>query len=232
MNLVFTLCSSEAYWPKAMVALDSIRLHHPEAEIEIRNEEKDFPRKRMEQVLDWLERGYQVIALGADCVLYDSLHSMTELLADSATNIVLTPHVCYFPTNRVMALYETGSANGDCIGFNPTPESIGAVKWILKQPLAVSTGQFYEQTPLSMLPFVMGGVVVNRDESINIAWYNIHERRISFNWVGTPMITMFQFSGYDSAKLSTHWPNPTITPELKRLMLDYEAAVAKHARPS
>lgn len=236
MSLVFTLCSSKAYWPKAQVAVDAIKRYHPEVHIDLRNEECDFPRKRMQQVLDWLEKGHQVIALGADCVLYSPL-STKRILNQVGTNIVLTPHVVNFPTERVFELYDGGHANGDCIGLNPTFETIEAVKWVLAQPLGFSKGQFFEQTPLSSLPFLMSGVVINRDFTINVAWYNLHERNLQRTENGLYTVcgwglAMFQFSGYDSKKLSTHWPNPVITPVLQKLMTEYEMACQQHAQPS
>lgn len=228
---VFTLCSSKEYMPKAQVAIDSIKKHHPRAKIDLRNEEDNFPRKRMEQVLDWLKKGKQVVALGADCVLYAPLTTLIGPLDADWINCVLTPHVVNPPKDRVTQIYETGHANGDCIGLNSNKETIAAIEWILEQPLKEGPGQFYEQTPLSALPFILDGVVVNRDPTVNCAWYNMHEREIKTTQYGYLVndkpLTMFQFSGYDSTKLSKYWPNPTVTPALAKLMREYEASIEK-----
>ena len=235
--MVFVMFSTQGFFPRAAVAASSIKLHHPQDRLDlvtIPDKElvngyiPNMPRMRLERCLEHLRAGETVISVGADCVFYAPLQDFIAPPYEEA-NIVLTPHTVKPPADAA-AQYRCGAANADLVGFSPTQATIEAVEWLLKQPLALGPGQFYEQTPMSMLPFIMRGVEVSRDSSINVAYFNLHERELKKNFLGNYLVdnnplTMFQFSGWCPETLSKHWINPVITPTLKELMSAYQSEI-------
>lgn len=216
MKYHFVLCSTPSFMNRTQVAIDSIKKYHPSANVVLTMMEDSksggyipgLARKRIESVRDTLlqiERyNESVVMVGADCVFYSPLEVF------DIDKVMLFSHVLTLPDKNVKQLYRTGHANADIVIFKK--DSLDIVEWLLKQDLDdnLTNGAFYEQTYLSSLPFIDGGVSINRNPDINLAYFNIHERNLikkndkyyiknenpSRKYEFDYPLTMVQFSGF------------------------------------
>lgn len=249
-KLTFVMCASESFMDRANIALESIKKHHPKANIIFEKfEQKDksnssyylpgFARRRLELVKEQVDKciyGDLIVMVGADCVFYDNYFAghLSEDIFDAS--IVLCPHVIKPPKDNVKQLYRTGHANADFVIFNRHSKEV--LTWLLEQDLDddLKNGSFFEQTYLSALPFLFDDVVILRDNAeINFAYFNAHERTLTKNEKGdylvdgAPLI-MVQFSGFiDNApeRLSKHYSGVSAKGPLLELFSEYNQKVNK-----
>jgi hypothetical protein len=234
--ITFVVVNSDGYQPRANVCLDSIKKWYPEAVIrhEVFNGKENtsyvegLARRRLEIIKDVISNHKHIndvaIMLGADCVLYDRLPYTA-----TSSSLVLVPHVITPPSRGTTpGLYGTGHANGDFVAFRGLNTNI--VDWMLAQDIRedVHSGYFYEQTLLSVTPFIFDDVTILRDERVNVAYFNKHERLLDFEngryIVNNIPLAMFQFSGYLPGRLSKYYGGPVLG-AWKQILDEYEAAI-------
>lgn len=235
MNITFLTHASSHYDKQVAVLERSIKLHHPEA-LFLRFEPngnadgktyiKGLPRQRFSDVLFLLENESErlgkhdaVVLIGADCVLFNNLSHIKNLYlmeqSMKLADILMTSHINH-PTDPddgkgVNDYYKTGMINGDFVIFRNCKNTKEILRWLISQDTDtnnLSEGKFFEQTYLTALPFIFDGVEILRDDSINVAWYNLNERKLAFEndifTVGAgdykQPLKMFHFSGYEIDK--------------------------------
>jgi hypothetical protein len=190
--------------------LDEVRSGFPELmpyyfdEFEVCNALKPFLISLL------LEKGSDsVIYLDSDIFAVGSFETVWSTLVDHA--IVLTPHVLKAPAldlrfiNEV-SLIDQGIYNGGFSGWSNKPAVFEAIRW-MKQRLPVygfcrrPCGMFVDQKLIPFLPeYFPDNVMINRNPCLNIAFWNIHERNVSFDGKSfrcnkSPVI-FFHMSGY------------------------------------
>lgn len=214
MKLTFLTHASQHYNKQTHVLARSIFQHEKGANFQhvaVKGTDgktyiKGLPNQRFKDVLRLFDEGHEcVILIGADCVLFQEMKTLKFELTKPRVNVILTSHVLH-PCSNISDYYSTGLAQGDMIAFNNTLETKQILHWLINFDFDVndkSKGKFYEQTYLSTLPFLFEGVKVLRDETYNVAWFNLHERYIEENQykeeflVNALPLTMFHFSGFD-----------------------------------
>lgn len=168
-----------------------------------------------------------VVLLGADCVLYSDIDSLLEMPG----KIVLVPHVVT-PPPQSAPFYRTGHANGDVICFRK--ESLPIIDWLLTQPMRrdPKNGMFFEQSLLSSLPFFFDDVTICKDVTINYAYYNFFERKLTRKrgryFVNDRPLALCQFSGYidgEPEKISKYYQCPRPDNAVVRFFKEYEEAL-------
>lgn len=244
-NLEFLVFSSPSFMNKTRICLDSIKKFHPESAICLKmmldpkpNETyvDGLARKRLEKLRDMLVENPSrtVVLLGADCVLYDNIDGLREIMDESS--IIITPHVINPPKEHTAQLYKTGHVNADLIVVNRN--SLPILEWLLEQKIGYypDEGIFYEQTWLSALPFIFHDVHILKNPGFNLAYFNIHEREIvdysnmvkkyvvkhdgQLDW-----LSMIQFSGYEKGmlgKFSKHYNGMIVNELLLQLIEEYD----------
>lgn len=143
------------------------------------------------------------------------LDALVARLKSAGTPIVVTPHSSApfpddgdSPTNLEMAV--SGHVNGGVFFVRRTQSTLAALDWLAEQTpfrwfVAPTVGMYGDQQWLSMLPyFYAEETTVLADPTINIAYWNLHERRLRLNgdrvevqrggadWTGA---RLFHFSG-------------------------------------
>ena len=218
--LNFLIFASQEYTSKFKVLEESINLYEPNSNIikvdvpgKFNNEYiPNFSQMKFIKVLELLENGLdEVITIGADCVLYKSLDAIKNLSFD----ILVTSHI-HNPVNNLGRYYSTGMVNSDFNVFRNTDNTKNILKWLIKQPMLDDkvNGIFYDQTYLTALPFIFNNILIFKDDSYNVAWWNLHER-------SPDNITVFHFSGFNGIVFTSKHSTDIITKEWKQLYEDY-----------
>jgi len=173
---------------------------------------------------------YQIRVRGEpECFFIDPdmfvLGDFTDLVRAQNRDIVVTPHITKpypddgeFPVNAEMAA--SGFVNGGFIYVRNSEPSMVILDWLVRQTrynwfVAPSFGMYADQHWLSMLLFVFEETTgLLRDSTVNIAYWNLHERQLS-NVDDTIMVgeneqqpaLLFHFSGFttpNDGRLSKH----------------------------
>ncbi|HEX7506412.1 MAG TPA: hypothetical protein VF550_06540, partial [Polyangia bacterium] len=192
--------------------------------------------------------GYdQVIYFDPDIRIYNSLDEMMRLLETHA--VLLTPHLTE-PTHDDKRPSERdimccGVHNLGYLGVRRTPGSDRLVKWWQERLLRdcvvdFERGLFVDQKWMDLAPSLCEGVYVNRDPSWNVAYWNLHGRRIEkagqgYTVNGTPL-TFYHFSGFDPdrgvfSKHQDRFTMSSVAPALRELCTDYALELRKHGYP-
>ncbi len=191
------------------------------------------------------DQGYEkVIYFDPDIRLYKSLNEMLSLLDEH--QMLLTPHL----TNQLddgkmpneQAILTSGSYNLGYIGLRNTTEMNKFVKWwqtklYVDCVVDLPRGLFVDQKWMDMAPGMFDGVFINRDESWNVAYWNLNHRDVKqmsdgYEVNGHPL-TFFHFSGFsaDAKTLSKHqdrFTKNSAGPAVKSLCEDYAACLAQN----
>lgn len=196
-----------------------------------------------------------LVYLDPDIFVYASLDPVFQPLAGGAT-AVITPHM----TTPVFDgcspgeqdLLYNGTFNLGFIGVGNTPEGLRLLDWWEHRCLALGysegrTGLFVDQKWINLVPGLFDRVVISRDAGLNMAYWNLHERRLvgdedSGYLVESPVsgrvpLRFFHFSGVepeDEALLSKHTDRFTLAgrPDLVQLFTDYKRVVRGHHDPA
>ena len=192
--------------------------------------------------------GYdQVIYFDPDIRIYRSLDEMMQLLETHA--VLLTPHLTD-PTNddkrpSEQDIMRCGVHNLGYLGVRRTPGSERLMKWWQERLLRdcvvdFERGLFVDQKWMDLAPMLCEGVYVNRDPSWNVAYWNLHGRRVEktgegYLVNGTPL-TFYHFSGFDPDRgvFSKHQDRFTlgsVAPAVRELCTDYAVELKKHGYP-
>lgn len=160
-----------------------------------------------------------LLYLDPDLYLTAPLTAVYNALLHSS--IVLTPHMFspppedgHSPSERDIML--SGSFNLGFLGVKNNTDTINLMDWwserladncIVDLPNAV----FVDQRWMDMAPSYFGGVRILRDVSLNVAYWNLHERQLERSGdkflVNAVPLTFFHFSGFNPLKsdvLSKH----------------------------
>lgn len=150
-----------------------------------------------------------VIYLDPDILVLSRLDKVTEIL-DGGSVVVVTPHI----TNRVddglhpdeTTMLKVGVFNLGFIAISSSDAGYEVVNWWadrLERGAVndISKGLFTDQKWVDLVPCLFSNVTILRDPGFNVAYWNLHERVISFEnsiWLanGEP-IKFFHFSGID-----------------------------------
>ncbi len=188
-----------------------------------------------------------VVYLDPDIFVYAPLDPVFEPLRVGAA-VVITPHM----TTPVFDgrspgeqdLLYNGTYNLGFIGVGRTAASLHFLDWWEHRCLALGysegrTGLFVDQKWINLVPGLFDGVVISRDAGLNMAYWNLHERRLATE-AGTYVVEspvsgrvplrFFHFSGVDSkdpALLSRHTDRFTLAArsDLQTLFADYKRTV-------
>ncbi len=192
------------------------------------------------------EYGYdEVIFIDPDTMVTSSLESVWDAFAEG--DVLLTPHIVTFGDEEEANLGEravlmSGVFNLGFIGVANKPKvkeflnwwARRLVKYCLKDP---GRGYFTDQRWVDPAFGAMSRVVVLRDLGLNVAHWNIHERKV---WrdkkgvyrVGKDVLKFFHFSGYKPSapeNLSGYRPDLKLKElgAVKSLASEYHKLLAK-----
>jgi hypothetical protein len=157
---------------------------------------------------DFHER--QCLFLDPDILIMRPLEELKRTLAQS--NIVLTPNLLAsapYDGRRPsdLDILMSGVFNLGFIGLQRSPETLGFLSWWADHLLngealvCVPKGLMTDQKWLDLAPSLFEGTTIFRDDTYNVAWWNLHHRAVSsrhneFLVNGRP-IAFFHFSGFD-----------------------------------
>lgn len=188
-----------------------------------------------------------VVYLDPDIFVYAPLDPVFRALEAGAT-AVLTPHmttpVFDGKSPSEQDLLYNGTYNLGFIAVGNTPEGQRLLLWWEQRCLALGysegrTGLFVDQKWANLMPAMFADVVISRVAGLNMAYWNLHERRLVHE-AGTPYVEspvsgrvplrFFHFSGVeptDPTVLSRHTDRFTLAtrPELHPLFADYLSRV-------
>ena len=143
-----------------------------------------------------IARGNPTVYLDPDTVLFSPLERVVTAL--NHHSVVLTPHQMR-PTTSLRHLGDeitslrTGAFNFGFLGVAPTDEGMQVASWwaarlaehALDDP---SSGLFTDQKWGNLIPAMFSGAGVLRDPGMNVASWNLHERRIEIDASGTYLV--------------------------------------------
>ena len=200
--------------------------------------------------LKYLLRRYGLdglVYLDPDIFVYQRLAPVFEAVENGAT-AVLTPHMTApvfdgrSPSEQDL-LYN-GTFNLGFVAVSGGAEALRLLTWWEHRCLTLGfsegrTGLFVDQKWMNLAPGMFDGVVISRDAGLNMAYWNLHERRLAEGPDGYVVesaasgrvpLRFFHFSGVEPEEatvLSRHTDRFTLRdrPDLGRLFADYTAAV-------
>lgn len=234
--LDIVIFSSDSFMPRTNVCINSVKEHIPNSKVHLvkvnnttGNYVEGLAKDRLIYTKNLIKAGSkEVMVLGADCVFYNS---PDEFLTMEGT--VLVPHVITPPKNNA-SFYKTGHVNSDIMLFRK--ESIPLLNWLIDSEIKEdpSNGSFFDQTLLSSTPFFFDNINICKDETINYAYFNISERKLTIDnkkyYINNKQLTMFQTSGYilgKPEKASKYFSGKLNETELK-LFQEYERLICEN----
>jgi glycosyltransferase involved in cell wall biosynthesis len=171
---------------------------------------------------------YLIRAKGVDRILYldpdvlitarlEPLYKKLEIY-----DIVLTPHLDKdYPDDGLLPddgyILRAGVFNLGFIGLNSSENAASFLTWWKSKlyngcVIDVPNGYFVDQKFIDLAPIFFGNLFVEKDTGYNVAYWNLHSRKISRHngtWLcnGSPMY-FFHFSGYtlESSEISDYLP--------------------------
>jgi glycosyltransferase involved in cell wall biosynthesis len=187
-------------------------------------------------------RGSEDVAVyfDPDIEVFAALDDVATLAREHS--IVLTPHYTTpLPADGLlpddMMILQAGTYNLGFIGV--ARDALGFLDWwsarLARDCLvAIDRGAFVDQRWVDFVPVLFDHVVL-RDPACNVAYWNLHERRLT--WTGERYevdgapLRFFHFSGFDASTptlLSAHmaaWPRILLSdhPDLARICREYAA---------
>ncbi len=158
-------------------------------------------------------RGYErVIYFDVDIQVFSPLTPVLEAL-DTAS-IVITPHITspltadVGPTIREDYFLKNGSYNLGFIAVSQGEESRAFLDWWADRCLTQcyrepETGLFVDQKWVDLVPCFYPNTKILRHPGCNMAYWNLHERRLSGSAVNAEVpLVFFHFSGVDISAIS------------------------------
>ncbi|MDT7602609.1 MAG: hypothetical protein QOF61_606, partial [Acidobacteriota bacterium] len=175
------------------------------------------------QLLDYLIREKSVarlLYLDPDILVTGSLDTLYEKL--DTYDIVLTPHLdADYPDDDLLPndgyILRAGQFNLGFIGVNSSENAQSFLNWwklklYKKCVVDIPNGYFVDQKFIDFVPIFFKNIFVERGVGYNVAYWNLHSRRISREngtWMcNDSPLYFFHFSGYapESNALSSHIP--------------------------
>ena len=189
------------------------------------------------------EKGFEsIIYLDPDIRVYHSLEPIWKELAGQ--DFILTPHIIRPIHDKeldylTLGTINTGVFNLGFIGLNYTEQTGKFISW-WKNHLVhyghnnILNGEFYDQKVMNLLPVFSEKTVISRNFGLNVAEWNLHERKLSkvdgiYLVNEKDPLIFFHFSG---VKITTVAENilrniqfkRVVTDELTELLSDYISA--------
>ncbi len=192
--------------------------------------------------------GYdQVLYFDPDIRIYRALDDMMGLLGKHT--VLLTPHLTE-PTNddkrpSERDILQCGVHNLGYLGVRRTPGAERLVKWWQKRLLRdcvvdFERGLFVDQKWMDLAPMLCEGAHVSRDPGWNVAYWNLHGRRVDKTAAGYTVdgapLTFYHFSGFDPdlgvfSKHQDRFTMSSVAPAVRELCADYAVELKKHGYP-
>ncbi|MHB8063590.1 MAG: glycosyltransferase [Ruminiclostridium sp.] len=155
-----------------------------------------------------MQTGYKkVIYLDADIYLFNSFDKVIELLDEYS--LILTPHLTerlpssYNDKFTELQLLKDGVFNTGLLAFSDKSETHRFLDWFIDKCLnecynEPENGLFVDQKWLELSPCLLDHLLILRDKCYNMAYWNLHERRLTELLVNdTSPLVFFHFSGMD-----------------------------------
>ena len=162
-----------------------------------------------------------LIYLDPDVLVTGSLDELYEKLGTH--DIVLTPHLDRdYPDDDLLPndgyILRAGQFNLGCIGVNSSENAKAFLSWwqaklYEKCIVDVANGYFVDQKFIDFVPLFLDRVWIEKDTGYNVAYWNLHSRRLSEvggAWkCNDGPLYFFHFSGYDPEgfAISSHIPD-------------------------
>jgi hypothetical protein len=195
------------------------------------------------------KEGQIVFYFDPDIKLFSSLDPVIRELADAS--VLLTPHILnpvpedHAPFGEHLFL-NYGIYNLGFCGMRWTAETEKAVQWWSDRLLHqckddVRNGLYVDQLWINLMPVFFRGVRISQQVGFNVAYWNLHERRLTCKngtWLvndTTPLVfyhfSSFEFNKPDSlGKYSVHY-NLRNRPEMRPLFDEYRAQLQANHFP-
>jgi hypothetical protein len=148
--------------------------------------------------------------IDSDCLAFARFDPMVQQLANA--DLLLTPHsLSPIPddgmTPRPLTLLRSGVFNGGYLGVRNTVQGKAFLAWFssMTQQYAYNApkeGMCGDQRWLDLVPVLFPGTVICRHPGANVAYWNLHERRLQVHHSGQLTVNdepllFFHFSGFD-----------------------------------
>ncbi len=183
----------------------------------------------------------KLLYLDPDILITGSLDGIYEKL--DAYDVILTPHLdADYPDDDLLPddghILRAGQFNLGFIGVNSSGNAQKFLNWWkpkLYQKCVVDllSGYFVDQKFIDFVPLFFEHVLVEKDSGYNVAYWNLHSRRVRIEqgqWkCNDGTLYFFHFSGYQpgSNAISSHIPKSLARygfsnrPDLRKLFADY-----------
>ncbi|HEX4953572.1 MAG TPA: glycosyltransferase [Thermoanaerobaculia bacterium] len=154
----------------------------------------------------------KLIYLDPDILLFRPLDELSRLLDEHS--VVLTPHLTdpidddLHPSE--LSILQSGAYNLGFVALTRSAEVTRLLAWWQERMVehcvvAIERGLFVDQKWLDLAPGLFEGVFILRSPAYNVAYWNLHKRRVTLDPEpqvnGVPMV-FFHFSGFDPMNLS------------------------------
>ncbi len=182
-----------------------------------------------------------------------SLASVTDVLAKCKQDILVTPHMSMplpddgeLPNDIEVSM--TGYVNGGVIYVKNSASARAALDWLAGHTkfnwfVAPRYGMYADQRWLSGLQYLFPDVTcVSRNPTINIAYWNLHERRMrelgGRYFIGDEAVRLFHFSGFSIpsngclSKHSNRRFDEQTEQAIAKLIATYEDCVVRESKRS
>lgn len=188
-----------------------------------------------------LDQGYgKVLYFDPDILIMRRIDEILDSL--ESANIVLTPHLLDpIPLDDLLpneaAMLKAGAYNLGFIGVRGAKETGRFLDWWADRlskycRIAFSQGLFVDQKWIDLVPGLFDGVLILKNQGCNVAYWNIHSRRLSVEngqyYVGERRLPLifYHFSGYNTERpevFSKHQNRTDLASDsvLRDLFLDY-----------
>jgi hypothetical protein len=180
------------------------------------------------------EKVDSVIYADTDLYFYRSIEDVIKDLQKN--DFLLTPHFFSSPPDydkvSELDLNLSGLYNGGFYAFSNTEGAKSILKWWSKKTIEVgfndgSKGMFVDQIWLNYLPLYFDRISISQDKSLNVAYWNLHEREVKEGPTCNELpLGFYHFSGFRLHRpdlISIHQTRYSfeMLPALKTLFKDY-----------
>lgn len=176
------------------------------------------------------------VYLDSDMFLYAEPSELLKIARDRG--IALTPHITDVRCNADTSVptMRSGLINGGAFAVDASATARAFLGWWGSQmavPAKISANWFHDQGWLALVPALFPDYGLLRDPGYNIAFWNLHERRVATGKAGVPLagsrpLVLFHFSMFDpdlpdrlTGRLQTNFPEPNTA--VRSLLTEYAA---------
>jgi|GEM_PF-539071 len=163
-------------------------------------------------------------------------------------DVLLTPHLVRWPGDdpdyvwRDLAIRLRGTYNGGFIGVRRSPGGQAFVRWwgsrtAVAGEMRLERGLNCDQAWLDLVPGLGANVHIARHPGLNVAYWNLDERRLSYDQNGCPRVEgeplcFFHFSGYSPDlpdQITRNWTRHSFAnrPDVRPLFAAYQQRLTR-----